>query len=76
MIKDAAFTLVMRDDKLHGQNVRTARWRFTQWSDGETELYDHDADPEELHNVSAQHAEVIAELTARLKTLPRLTSKE
>jgi hypothetical protein len=44
-IKDAAFTLMTRSPKLFGQSVRTARWRFTRWSDGQTELYDHNADP-------------------------------
>lgn len=72
-IKDAAFTLVTRGPKLHGQSVRTARWRFTQWSDGQTELYDHDQDPEELHNVAAQHAPVLQDLTTRLRSLPKLT---
>jgi arylsulfatase A-like enzyme len=72
-IKDAAFTLVTRGPKLHGQSVRTARWRFTLWSDGQTELYDHDQDPEELHNVANQHTPVTQELTARLQTLPKLT---
>ena len=74
-IKDAAYTLVTRGDKLYGQSIRTARWRCTRWSDGGTELYDHDADPEELRDVSAQHADIIAELTARIHTLPPLTSK-
>ncbi len=68
--KDAAFTLVVRGDKLHGQSVRTARWRFTLWSDGKSELYDHEADPEELHDVSAQHDDITAALTARIQTLP------
>jgi arylsulfatase A-like enzyme len=72
-IKDAAFTLVTRGPKLHGQSVRTARWRFTLWSDGQTELYDHDLDPEELHNVANQHTPVVQELTARLQSLPKLT---
>jgi len=72
-IKDAAFTLVTRGPKLHGQSVRTARWRFTQWSDGQTELYDHDQDPEELHNVAAQHAPMLQDLTTRLRSLPKLT---
>ncbi len=74
-VKDAAFTLVSRSASLHAQSVRTARWRFTRWSDGHTELYDHDADPEENHEVSTQHAEVVAELTARLQKLPPLLSK-
>jgi len=74
-IKDAAFTLVTRSGKLNGQSIRTARWRFTSWSDGKTELYDHDADPEELRDVSAAHADIIAQLTARLQKLPALGAK-
>lgn len=68
-IRDAAFTLVVRNPKLHARSIRTDRWRFTRWSDGQTELFDHDSDPEELHEVSSQHAELIAELTARLQKL-------
>jgi iduronate 2-sulfatase len=71
-LKDAAFTLVTRGDRLYGQSIRTTRWRFTRWSDGQTELYDHDADPEELRDVSAQHADLTAELTARMQKLPPL----
>jgi len=71
-VKDAAFTLVTRGPNLHAQSVRTDRWRFTRWSDGQTELYDHETDAEEHHNVAAKHADVVTELTARLKTLPPL----
>jgi iduronate 2-sulfatase len=74
-IKDAAFTLVTRNPKLHGKSIRTTRWRFTRWSDGQTELYDHDTDPEELHDVSAQNVDMIADLTTRLQRLPPLSSK-
>jgi uncharacterized sulfatase len=74
-IKDAAFTLVTRGEKLHGQSIRTACWRLTRWSDGATELYDHATDPEELRDVSAQHAGIIVELTARIEKLPPLASK-
>jgi len=74
-IKDAAFTLVTRGPKLHAQSIRTARWRFTRWSDGQSELYDHDADPEELHDVSTQHEDIIADLTTHLLKLPPLASK-
>jgi iduronate 2-sulfatase len=69
-VKDAAYTLVTRGPKLSGQSIRTTRWRFNHWSDGHHELYDHENDPEELHDVSAQQADVIAELTARLQKLP------
>jgi iduronate 2-sulfatase len=69
-IKDAAFTLVTRGPKDYGQSVRTARWRFTLWSDGQTELYDHDTDPEENHNVAKANPKVVTELVASLKSLP------
>jgi uncharacterized sulfatase len=69
-VKDAAFTLVTHGAKVHGQSVRTDRWRFTRWSDGPTELYDHAADPEENYNVASAHPAVVAQLEARLKTLP------
>ena len=51
-IKDAAFTLVTRGPKLYGQSIRTSRWRFTRWSDGPTELYDHETDPGENQNLA------------------------
>lgn len=42
-----------------GYSVRTAGWRYTEWRNWDTgaveatELYDHAADPAELHNVAA-----------------------
>lgn len=69
-VKDAAFTLVTRGPRLHAQSVRTDRWRCTLWSDGQVELYDHASDPEEVHEVSAKHPDVVTELSAKLKTLP------
>ena len=68
--RDAAFTLVTRGPQLHGQSIRTDRWRFTQWSDGAQELYDHDHDPEETHDVSKLNPSIVAELSTRLKSLP------
>jgi uncharacterized sulfatase len=68
-IKDAAFTLVSRGPKLYGQSVRTARWRLTRWSDGKVELYDHDHDPEENHNVAQQHADVVVELSKKISAI-------
>ncbi len=69
VVKDAAFTLVTRGLKLYGQSLRNARWRFIRWSDGQVELYDHDQDPEELHNVADQHADIVSELTKKLLTI-------
>ncbi len=36
--------------------VRTARWKLVRYSNGETELYDLDQDPNELTNVAADPA--------------------
>ncbi|MCX6857211.1 MAG: sulfatase [Verrucomicrobia bacterium] len=69
-VKDAAFTLITRSPKLHGQSIRTARWRFNQWSDGHRELYDLDADPEELQDVSSSQPDTLKDLAAKLKALP------
>lgn len=67
-----------------GESIRTARWRYTRWnpgpfwgddvvSDGSRgeELYDHESDPHEFHNLAgrADHGDVLADLRARL--LPR-----
>ena len=68
-VKDAAFTLVTRGPKLYGQSIRTARWRFTRWSDDQTELYDHDSDPEELHDVSGKYATIVKELLRQLEVI-------
>jgi uncharacterized sulfatase len=60
-----ARTVMIRGGKL-AKSVRTARWRYTEWDDGRrgAELYDHDRDPHELHNVAGQRkfAATIAEL--------------
>ena len=69
-LKDAAYTLVTRGQNRYGRSVCTDRWRFTQWSDGTQELYDHSRDPEENRSVVAQNPKVVAELLAKLKSLP------
>ena len=69
-IKDAAFTLVTRGSKQRGQSIRTTRWRFTLWSDGHSELYDHESDVEETRNVASQHAEVVTRLSEKIRALP------
>jgi len=76
--KEAAFTVVSRvgkrlateplDPNRMGRSVRTARWRYTEWFDGTSELYDHDADEHEYQNLAGDErfAEVTAELSALL----------
>ena len=68
-VKDAAFTLITRGPKLYGQSIRTQRWRFTNWSDDQIELYDHDRDPEEFHNVSGEHPDVVKALSVQLRNI-------
>ena len=64
----AAFTIVTRGADERGASVRTDRWRFTLWSDGSQELYDHSSDPEETQNVAEANAAAVQELSALLQT--------
>lgn len=45
---------VQGKDTTMGRSVRTERYRYTEWSEGRhgAELYDHQADPRELHNLA------------------------
>jgi iduronate 2-sulfatase len=61
--KKAAFTVVSRGENIDatkkldatkmGRTVVTDRWRYTQWHDGSSELYDHANDPQEWSNLAA-----------------------
>jgi len=61
--KQAAFTVVSRganidatrslDPAKMGRTVVTDRWRYTEWHDGASELYDHQADPYEYANLAS-----------------------
>ena len=54
-----------------GHSVRTERWRYTEWGFGGRgqELYDHDTDPQELHNLAtdAKYADVVSQMKELLK---------
>jgi len=66
----AAYTQVQRKDT-PGHSVRSERWRYTEWGFGKegAELYDHDNDPKELHNLAAdaKYADVVAKMKGLLK---------
>jgi iduronate 2-sulfatase len=69
--KPAAFTVVVRGARQRGDSIRTDRWRFTAWSDGQQELYDHASDPGETKNVAATNPAIVNELRAQLEGLRR-----
>ncbi len=56
--RSAVFTVVTRGSKARGESVRTERWRYTNWSDGAEELYDHAHDEDETKNVVKANREV------------------
>ena len=58
----------------YGRNnhaVRTERWRYIRYANGDEELYDHAADPYEWTNVAAkpEHAALKAELAKHFPTV-------
>ena len=61
-------TYVQRGPRAYGISVRTDRWRYTRWSDGAVELYDHTQDTGEWHNVAGQpeNADLLKRLAALL----------
>ncbi len=70
----AAYTQVrrLRDGvDIMGRAVRTERWRYIEWNEGEAgvELYDHEADPHEMVNLAGRPdmAKRQAELQALLR---------
>ena len=69
--KEVAYTVVRRGSDL-GKAIRTDRWRYTEWPEGE-ELYDLKKDPTEDHNLikSATHSETLKQMRKHLKRAER-----
>jgi iduronate 2-sulfatase len=72
----AAVSQVHREavpETFKGYSIRTDRWRYTEWDGGRrgAELYDVEADPDELRNLAAQPAqqETVTDLQRRLHQL-------
>lgn len=77
----SAITQILRpaDDRLDkpvmGRSIRTDRWRYTEWAEGEkgVELYDHWADPMEFDNLARDPS---AEDSAIMKKLRGMLSRK
>ena len=71
-----AITQVWHNPKAWGYSIRTERWRYTEWLEGEAgrELYDHANDPEEITNLAddSELAETVAALSEQLKAFVQL----
>jgi arylsulfatase A-like enzyme len=72
-VRNSAFTqAVFKLSKGSGYTVCTSRYRFTRWVEGggpnNTELYDHESDPQELHNLARdpKYADVFKKMSALL----------
>lgn len=78
--KYPAFTQVTRKGGLMGRSIRTERWRYTEWANGDKgkELYDQDADPHEYNNLAnnPKYAKIAAQLSAQLHKDKQPASKE
>ncbi len=64
-------------NRFFGYSLRTPRWRYTEWDNGQKgrELYDHDADPRELTNLAGkpEHAATVAQLSEQMKAAVKTT---
>jgi iduronate 2-sulfatase len=63
--------------RFFGYSIRTPRWRYTEWDEGDRglELYDHESDPREQTNLAdcPDHVETITELSRLLREAVRST---
>jgi len=61
--------------QVDGYSLRTERYRYTEWSDGEEgmELYDYQADPKEMKNIARDDsaAKVRAQLQSQLRAIKK-----
>jgi len=65
-VKEAAVTVSSRGLRL-ARSLRTSRWRYTWWRPDAAELYDHQQDPDEVHNLAADARQRATVATLRQK---------
>ena len=67
----------VNEKRFFGYSLRTARWRYTEWDEGNQgrELYDHDVDPLEQTNLASkqEHAKTVEELSKQVRTAVKST---
>ena len=68
--KTATFSQFIKGNA-HGNSIRTARYRYTEWGDAAEhgiELYDYDTDPVETRNIAGEpeHAMLVSQLSELL----------
>jgi iduronate 2-sulfatase len=63
--------------RFFGYSLRTPKWRYTEWDESKrgSELYDHEADPKELHNLagSPDHQAIVEGLSKELRSAASAT---
>jgi len=68
--KSAAFTQLHRNKNGDGRSIRSDRFRYTEWNAGKDgmELYDHNSDPAEYHNLAKDpaYADTLSDLQKQL----------
>jgi uncharacterized sulfatase len=71
-----AVTQVWRNKNAWGYSLRTERWRYTEWREGQAgrELYDHVSDSGEVTNLALnpEYAETVSTLSKQLQPYVRL----
>ena len=72
-----AVTQIWHSKKAWGYSIRTERYRYTEWLEGRAgrELYDHQNDPSEVHNLAMtdEYREQVKNLSSMLKPYIRLS---
>ena len=75
-----AVTQIWHSKKAWGYSIRTERYRYTEWLEGRAgrELYDHQNDPSEVHNLAMtdDHREQVKNLSSMLKPYIRLPNAQ